>query len=363
MPPKPQPFPCTPRYRRFLTWNSENIAAPTPAGGPLSHGMAPPSTIPSPQGLGYAGLVLQRLVLHGRTSLGAEQVHLLVGDRENPRRLTLAACAGCDPDALGRQFDGPLAAFGRARLPAVTFAPVGAESQPRGYLAAAPRGRREFAARELGLLDELADLAGAALVHHERRELSQADPRPEIEALVQRLARSDGDTWRHSLEVAGIARRVGRRLGLARPDLVEVELGALLHDIGKLRLPARILHKRGALTSAEWSMVRRHPEWGAGIVAGIPGLEPVAVIVELHHERPDGGGYPHGLPAARIPMASRIISVCDAFGAMTTNRSYSAAIDCSAAVAELRREAGAQFDRDVVDALALTLDEPAPAVA
>ena len=329
----------------------------------MSYGMAPHSTIPSPQGLGYAGLVLQRLVLHGRTSLGAEQVHLLVGDREHPHRLTLAACAGCDPDALGRQFAGPLAPFGDAQLDAITLAPVSGDSQPRGYLAAAPRGRREFAARELGLLDALADLAGAALVHHERRELSRSDPRPEIESLVQRLARSDGDTWRHSLEVAGIARRVGRRLGLARPDLVEVELGALLHDIGKLRLPARILHKRGALTSAEWSMVRRHPEWGAAIVAGIPGLEPVAVIVQLHHERPDGGGYPHGLPAARIPVASRIISVCDAFGAMTTNRSYSPAIGRSEAVAELRRQAGTQFDREVVDALAVTLEEPAPAAA
>jgi HD-GYP domain-containing protein (c-di-GMP phosphodiesterase class II) len=99
------------------------------------------------------------------------------------------------------------------------------------------------------------------------------------------------------------------------------------------------------------------------MVARIPGLEAVALIVRLHHERPDGLGYPHGLTHERIPMATRIVSVCDAYGAMTKPRAYSAPLDMDAALAELNRHAGTQFDPDVVDALVdfVRLTESIPA--
>jgi putative nucleotidyltransferase with HDIG domain len=168
---------------------------------------------------------------------------------------------------------------------------------------------------------------------------------------VQALAEADGDTYRHSLEVAATATALGRRLGLSRTELVEVELGALLHDVGKLRLPAELLTKPGPLTEEEVRLVRLHPEWGSDMVTRIPGLEAVALIVRLHHERPDGLGYPHGLAYDRIPMATRIVSVCDAYGAMTKRRPYSAPLDLDAALGELERNAGTQFDVQVVDAL------------
>jgi putative nucleotidyltransferase with HDIG domain len=202
------------------------------------------------------------------------------------------------------------------------------------------------------LLCELGMLAGEALTHHEHRGLTEGDSQAEIRALVKALAEADGDTYRHSLEVAATARVVGELLGLTPAEIVEVELGALLHDVGKLRLPPHILGKPGRLSEDERRLVRLHPEWGAEMVGRIPGLEAVALIVRLHHERPDGTGYPHGLSHERIPMASRIVSVCDAYGAMTKRRPYSEPLDLDTALLELSRNAGTQFDPDAVDALA-----------
>jgi putative nucleotidyltransferase with HDIG domain len=201
------------------------------------------------------------------------------------------------------------------------------------------------------LLGQLGVLAGEALSHHALREFTATDSQAEIRVLVEALAESDSDTYRHSLEVAATATTLGRRLGLSRTELVEVELGALLHDVGKLRLPRELLEKPGELTLQERRLIRLHPDWGADMVARIPGLEAVALIVRLHHERPDGLGYPYGLSGERIPIATRIVSVCDAYGAMTKRRPYSEPLDLNAALAELERHAGTQFDREVVAAL------------
>ncbi len=170
-------------------------------------------------------------------------------------------------------------------------------------------------------------------------------------ALVRAFADADADTYRHSREVAAMAGALARKLGMSRAERAELELGALLHDVGKLALPRALLAKPGPLTPAERRLVRKHPEWGAELVTLIPGLEPVAEIVRLHHERPDGLGYPYGLPHVRIPLAARIVAVCDAYGAMTTCRPYRATLRVEDALAELERHSGTQFDGDVVDAL------------
>jgi len=109
--------------------------------------------------------------------------------------------------------------------------------------------------------------------------------------------------------------------------------------------------------------MRLHPEWGCEMVGRVPGLEAVALIVRLHHERPDGSGYPHGLTDERIPMASKIVSACDAYGAMTRRRDYSEPLDVDAALAELELNTGAQFDPLVVEVLADFVREPVAVAA
>jgi putative nucleotidyltransferase with HDIG domain len=183
------------------------------------------------------------------------------------------------------------------------------------------------------------------------QEVGSGASRSETHALVRALADSDGETYAHSLQVAATATAVARRLGFEGEELIDIEFGALLHDIGKLCLPRGLLEKPGRLTDAELRLMRMHPDWGAGLVETIPGLEPVAAIVRCHHERPDGRGYPHGLAYADIPPAARIVSACDAYGAMIKTRPYRAALMHDAALAELERHAGTQFDPDAVEAL------------
>jgi putative nucleotidyltransferase with HDIG domain len=183
------------------------------------------------------------------------------------------------------------------------------------------------------------------------QEVGSRTSRSETHALIRALADSDGETYAHSLSVAATATELARRLGVRGEDLIDIEFGALLHDVGKLCIPNRVLSKPGPLSAAERRLIRMHPDWGAGLVESIPGLEAVAAIVRFHHERPDGHGYPRGLSYAEIPMGARIVSVCDAYGAMTNTRPYRAALRHDAALSELERHAGTQFDPDVVEAL------------
>jgi len=309
------------------------LAAPSPAG------------VPSPQQLGYSSVVLDRLAHHARAVLGFEQAWVVVRAPGETGGFIAVAGAGTDPDLIGQRLHS-------AGLGAVAAAPFLARLEERGALCVGGRDeQRKLESRDMELLCELGVLAGEALSHHEHRELTAGDSQAEIRALVKALAEADGDTYRHSLEVAATATVVGQQLGLGRAELVEVELGALLHDVGKLRIPPHILAKPDPLSQDERRLVRLHPEWGAEMVARIPGLEAVALIVRLHHERPDGLGYPHGLAHARIPMATRIVSVCDAYGAMTKRRPYSPPLDLDAALRELERNRGTQFDPDVVDAI------------
>jgi HD-GYP domain-containing protein (c-di-GMP phosphodiesterase class II) len=132
----------------------------------------------------------------------------------------------------------------------------------------------------------------------------------------------------------------------------DVEFGALLHDVGKMAVPNEVINKPGKLTAEEWELMKTHTLEGYEMLGKIGGvLAQVGAVVRSHHERYDGSGYPDGLAGSEIPIASRVITVCDSFNAMTTHRSYSAAMTIPEAVAELRREAGRQFDPVVVEAL------------
>ncbi len=164
----------------------------------------------------------------------------------------------------------------------------------------------------------------------------------------------DEYTGVHSKAVVDLSVAIADRLSLGADARQRVEFGALLHDVGKIRVPKHILHKPGALDDREWAIMRQHTVFGEEMLSQVGGtLAGVGRVVRHSHERWDGTGYPDGLAAAEIPIESRIITACDAFNAMTTNRPYRPAMSNADAVAELQRCAGTHFDPQVVGALLL----------
>ena len=173
-----------------------------------------------------------------------------------------------------------------------------------------------------------------------------------IRALAMTLDARDPYTAGHSERVSALSVAVGRHLGLSEDDVEVLRLGALLHDIGKVGVPDDVLRKPGALTAEEFEAIKLHPTLGARILRSVPFLAPHIPIVELHHERPDGSGYPHQFRGEEIPLLARIVHVTDAFDAMTSARAYRGARSTAEALRELWRCAGAEFDAEVVQALA-----------
>jgi HD-GYP domain-containing protein (c-di-GMP phosphodiesterase class II) len=164
--------------------------------------------------------------------------------------------------------------------------------------------------------------------------------------------------------VAALARAVATELGVDSDELDTVLRAAELHDIGKLAIPDDILHKPAALDAGEWELMREHTIIGDRILGAAPAMRPVAEIVRASHERWDGSGYPDGLAGGQIPLGARIVSVCDAFHAMTSPRPYQPTRTPEQALAELRRCAGTQFDPAVVEAFcALAPDRDSAASA
>jgi putative nucleotidyltransferase with HDIG domain len=178
-----------------------------------------------------------------------------------------------------------------------------------------------------------------------------------IRALAVALDARDPYTAGHSERVSAISVNVGRQMGLVPEELDILRLGALLHDIGKIGISDNVLRKPGALTPEEFEMIKEHPSLGARILRNVPFLAHHLSIVELHHERPDGRGYPYGFTSEQTPLLARIVHVADAFDAITSARAYRPARPSSEAMRELWRHAGTQFDADVVQALVRALPE------
>jgi len=202
---------------------------------------------------------------------------------------------------------------------------------------------------------EARDAAGAILVadqrmyaHKESRRASATRQTRDI--LLQVLSERAPDLGAHIKEVAMMARGVGTRLALESEELDEVVRAAELHDVGKMAVPDEVLNKPGPLTDEEWNFIRQHTIVGERILSAAPALTPVAKLVRASHERWDGAGYPDGLAGDEIPLGARIVAVCDAFHAMTAARPYRTPLPVDEAIGELRRNAGVQFDPEVVKA-------------
>jgi putative nucleotidyltransferase with HDIG domain len=176
-----------------------------------------------------------------------------------------------------------------------------------------------------------------------------------VRALAAALDARDPYTAGHSERVSTLSVAIGEELKLDAELKETLRLGALLHDIGKIGVPDEILRKSAPLTPAEFETIKTHPTAGARILKSIPFLAPHIPIVELHHERPDGTGYPYGLRGDETPLAARIVHVADAFDAMTSARAYRSGRIPVEAIAELRRCIGTDFDGPAVEALIAAL--------
>ena len=207
---------------------------------------------------------------------------------------------------------------------------------------AGPTLRHELAAVAAGQ-------AAMALAQLESRRQLRRSLLQTVTALAALVESKDEYTEDHCTRIAELALQVGIRLGLPPDRLDQLTFAAILHDIGKIGVPETLLRKPGPLTEEERQVMRRHPVIGGQVLKQVDFLKRAGEIVEQHHERYDGQGYPRGLSGEKILLEARILAVADAYDAMVTDRPYRKALGQEQAIAELRRAAGSQFDPKVVE--------------
>ena len=241
-------------------------------------------------------------------------------------------------------------------MQSVLIVPLIIETLTWGLIEVYDTRTRVFSGAERYLSELAATHIGALVAGFEHEERAQRLYRETLASLSNALEAKDAVTSQHTEEVVRLAVGVAAELELELEAVRSVELGAVLHDIGKVRVPEAILNKPGPLTDEEWLVMKTHPEIGEHILRPIQSLQGILPIVRHHHERWDGTGYPDGLSGRAIPLGARIVAVCDAYRAMTENRPYRAALSISEARDELEAGAGTQFDADCVKALFQALD-------
>ncbi len=205
------------------------------------------------------------------------------------------------------------------------------------YFAKRTGGNRVYLSSKI--LSEPQDDAG---IYARRNGLSA------IYALVSTVEAKDPYTYGHSRKVNTYAVALAEEIGLSPEEVSRVSTAALLHDIGKIGVPDKVLNKKGKLNKEDWEAIKSHPKLGATIVGNIPNLVPCISSILHHHERWDGGGYPEGLKGEEIPVEARILAIADSFEAMSSDRPYRPALCSEKVLKELRRGAGSQFDPELV---------------
>jgi two-component system, cell cycle response regulator len=276
-------------------------------------------------------------------------------------------------DALLVRLGGSLAAFVRGRGSAfrmggdefcALFTPGGRQADPMivgAATALSERGEGFEIGCSYGSIElpaEASEVADALRIADQRMYAQKnagrtSASRQSKDVLLSALAERNPDLRHHLSGVGRLAEATARYLALPSEEVERVRHAAELHDVGKVAVPDAILNKPGALDEDEWAFIRRHTLIGERIVAAAPALGRVAALVRSSHERWDGAGYPDGLAGEEIPLGARIVAVADAFDAMTSTRPYSLPRSPEAALDELRRCAGTQFDATVVEAFAV----------
>jgi diguanylate cyclase (GGDEF)-like protein len=232
----------------------------------------------------------------------------------------------------------------------VAAATVALSEQGQGFVVTASHGM-VLLPHEATDTSAAMQIADQRLYGHKGSRRSTQIGQQTRDVLMQMLQERHPELHVHLDEVAALANAVGRRMQLTPEQLDELARAAELHDVGKMAIPDEILNKPGPLDDTELGFIRQHTIVGERVLAAAPALAPVAKLVRSSHENWDGSGYPDGLAGEDIPLGARIIAVCDAFHAMTSERPYQAAVTAEDSVAELRRCAGTHLDPTVVDAI------------
>jgi diguanylate cyclase (GGDEF)-like protein len=249
---------------------------------------------------------------------------------------------------------------GAALAPIVAATLLALSEEGEGFAISASYGAVQLPAE---VDDPTAALQVADARMYDSKESVRPSPGRQSRAVLMRaLEECSPDLSRHLDDVAGLAVEAGLELGLSGERLEHLRQAAELHDVGKVAIPDSILNKPGPLDDDEWAFLRRHTLIGERILAAAPSLVPAARLVRASHERIDGGGYPDGLAGDEIPLGARVIAVCDAFDAMTSDRPYRPRMPVEEALDELGRCAGTQFDPAVVRAFAAVVSRRRSAV-
>ncbi len=213
-----------------------------------------------------------------------------------------------------------------------------------------------FESHALATVRGLVEQAAITFENEHLRETVRSGYLKTIRALAETVDAKDPYTRQHSERVARYSRAIAEELRLPAGQIETIEVGALLHDIGKIGISEAVLAKPGRLTAEEFAQMKLHPVIGAKIVAPLSFPSDLVALVRHRHERLDGRGYPDGLGGTDLALSARIVTVADCFDAMGSDRAYRRALSLSSIIAELRRSAGSQFDPEVVDAFLSVLD-------
>jgi HD-GYP domain-containing protein (c-di-GMP phosphodiesterase class II) len=280
-----------------------------------------------------------KLVVAGSSTIAEEELGELAFERVaemqgdswtkvlEPKRDLLARRAGCE----------------------VVFEPITHDGAVIGVLLAGGKQGKdpEIASPEIQFLDAAADFLGTFHENIARLDEQRAMMMATLHALVAAIDAKDRYTCGHSERVSALAAEIARAMGMTDQEIERVRLSGLVHDVGKIGVPEAILCKPGRPTDEEFEAIKRHPGIGHRILEGVHGFEDLLPGVLHHHERWDGKGYPHKLEGEAIPLIARIIGLADAFDAMSSTRSYRAALPRERVLEEIRKGAGTQFDPTV----------------
>lgn len=312
---------------------------------------------------------LQKVLDHACEILGAPVASVMLLEPDG-KHLTIRLARGLSADVvsktkvrLGERISGRVAQQGEAiMLPrgvdengaehaAALCVPLKVDNKVVGVLnVRARQDTEEFTREDLDLAARLASISATALENAELHDELQHLLLDSITALANSIDARDPYTRGHSDRVTEYSVLLAERLGFTFDELERLRLAALLHDIGKIRIPDHILNKPGRLTDDEFDEMKRHPVYGVGIMLPVRAFRPLLPYMLHHHERFDGLGYPDRKQGNEIPLPARIICVADCFDAMTSDRPYRKGMPVEIAIEELRKGQGTQFDPECVDA-------------